>query len=131
MAISVEGSPQRRIIFLIRMPLTSNDKGPFEYENKDWARHVAVCFVEGVTGPMLEAPGCDPAHAAIAHFQGFICCAFQDAVMRGDGEQIMADILDQVRPFISGLANGEASVTIGDKPRPLLTAIRGGKKDEA
>ena len=106
------------------------NKGPFEDENKEWARHVAVTFVAGVTGPMLESPGCDPAHAAIAHFQGFICCALQDAVMRGDGEQIMPDILEQVRPFIQGLIDRAAVITVGDKPKPILTALSGGKKDE-
>ncbi|OWK20639.1 hypothetical protein AJ88_27685 [Mesorhizobium amorphae CCBAU 01583] len=105
------------------MTFPTPTKGPFEDENRDWARHCAATFVANVTGPMLESPGCDAAHAAIAHFQGFICCAFQDAAMRGDGEQIMEDILEQVRPWISGLANGDAVAIIGDKARPVLTAI--------
>lgn len=106
------------------------NKDPFEDENKEWARHVAATFVANVTGPMLASPGCDPAHAAIAHMQGFLSCAFQDAVMRGDGEQIMPDILEQVRPWIQALADGAVTVTIGDKPRPTLTSLTGGKKEE-
>jgi hypothetical protein len=81
---------------------------------------------------MLASEGCDPAHAAIAHFQGFLCCAFQDAAMRGDGEQqISPDILEQVRPFISALLNGDVVATVVDEHRPVLTAISGGKKDDA
>lgn len=106
------------------------NQGPFEGENKEWARHVAKTFVAGVTSPMLASEGCDPAHAAIAHFQGFIGCAFQDAVVRGDGsEQIMGDILEQIRPFLSALMNGECVVSIGEKPKPVLTALSGGKQD--
>jgi GNAT superfamily N-acetyltransferase len=109
------------------MTFPNPHKGPFEGENKDWARHVAANFVAGVTGPMLDAPGCDPAHAAIAHFQGFICCAYEDAQRRGNGKQIMDDILDQVRPWILGLANGEATMVEKDRAGPILTALPGGK----
>jgi hypothetical protein len=107
------------------------NKGPFEDENKEWARHVAVTFVAGVTGPMLASEGCDPAHAAVAHFQGFLCCAFQDAAERGDGEQqIMSDILEQIRLFLSALLNGQVVAAVVDEHRPILTALTGGKKDK-
>ncbi|ESZ56664.1 hypothetical protein X727_32885 [Mesorhizobium sp. L103C119B0] len=105
------------------------NKGPFEDENNEWCRHVAATFVEGVTGPMLASPGCDPAHAAVAHFQGFLCCAFQDAVMRGDGaDQITADILEQVRPFLSATMNGDVVATVVENPKPLMTVLTGGKE---
>ncbi|TIL94520.1 MAG: hypothetical protein E5Y73_11415 [Mesorhizobium sp.] len=112
------------------MSFPNPDKGPFEDENKEWARHVAATFVAGVTSEMLAAPGCDPAHAAIAHFQGFICCAFSDAMKRGDGEQIMGDILEQVRPFIQGLIDREViAIFPGGEVRPTLTVLTGGKAD--
>ena len=112
------------------MTFPTATKGPFEDENKEWCRHVTRNFVANVTSLMLASEGCDPAHAAIAHFQGFIGCAFQDAAMRSDGsEQIMPDILEQIRPFLSALMNCEVTVTIGEKPKPILTALTGGKKD--
>jgi hypothetical protein len=107
------------------------NKGPFEDENKEWCRHVAANFVENVSSPMLDSPGCDPAHAAIAHFQGFLGCAFQDAADRGDGaQQIMPDILEQIRPFLSAIMNGDIVATVVDNPRPTLTPLTGGKQDQ-
>ncbi|MEI8715867.1 hypothetical protein [Mesorhizobium sp. ISC11] len=106
--------------------------GPFEGENEAWREHVSKEFSRLVTSPMLEVRECSPAQAAIAHFRGFISCAFTDAIERGDGEQqIMPDVLEKIRPWVEGLRNAEAMVMFLDRKPTQLTVLPGGKDDDS
>ncbi|AZO38637.1 MAG: hypothetical protein EOS76_14850 [Mesorhizobium sp.] len=106
--------------------------GPFEAENNDWAQHVASGFVSEITREQLASPGCDPAHAAMAHLAGFVICAMSDAGKRGDGrQQIMPDLLEEVTLRLKPLFAGTIGVTIRPSNGPLLTVVPGGKPDDA
>lgn len=109
------------------MSFPNSQLGPFEGENDAWAKHVANSFVSGITSEMIAAPGCDAAHAAMAHLNGFICCALLDAATRGSGEQIMPDILDMVRKRVGALVDGGVGVMFSENVGPTLTVLPGGK----
>ncbi|RWE30748.1 hypothetical protein [Mesorhizobium sp.] len=110
------------------MTFPNPDLGPFEAENNDWAHHVQRTFCQEITQDQLNAPGCDPAHAAFAHLTGFILCAMTDAGKRGDGQQqIMPDLLEQVMPRLKHLFAGTIGVTILPNAGPTLTVVPGGK----
>lgn len=105
--------------------------GPFEAENNDWAQHMTQSFVLNVTSEQLATPGCDPAHAALAHLSGFVICAMADASKRGQGEQIMADLLEETTLRLKPLFAGTIGVTILPNAGPLLTVVPGGKPEGA
>ncbi|QND58220.1 hypothetical protein [Mesorhizobium huakuii] len=113
------------------MTFPNTGLGPFEGENEKWCWHAATGFTQTVTMPLLSAPEWDYAHAAVAHFFGFMVCAMADAGRRGDGEQqVMADVLEKIRPILEHLKSGSIGVEIPDKARPYLTVLSGGKKDQ-
>jgi hypothetical protein len=105
---------------------------PREGENDAWLKHVRSEFAHIVTGPMLSNRECSATQAAIAHMQGFINCAFVDALERGDGaRQIMPDVLAIIEPWLNGLKNGSAVAVVKDKFQPRLTLLPGGKPEYA
>ncbi|TIU32470.1 MAG: hypothetical protein E5W28_12055 [Mesorhizobium sp.] len=86
-------------------------------------------FAHRVTMPMLAARECSPAQAAYAHFHGFINCAFEDAMERGDGaQQIMPDVIAKIMPLLDGLRNGTVLAVFADKLPPRMTLLPGGKE---
>ncbi|ESY92312.1 hypothetical protein [Mesorhizobium sp. LNHC229A00] len=113
------------------MTFPNPDLGPFEGENKDWSDHVARGFVREVSQDQLNAPGCDPAHAAYAHLMGFIVCTMADAAKRGDGKiQIMPDLLEKTMPRLKALFAGTIGVTLLEGAQPIFTVVPGGKKKD-
>jgi len=110
------------------MTFPNPDKGPFEDENGDWCRHVTNSFLNGVTMPILAAPGCDAAHAAVAHINGAIFCAMIEAARHG-GTTVPPELLDKFRSAFASLENetNELYAQEGVKPKPFLTALPGGK----
>ncbi|MER9936509.1 hypothetical protein [Mesorhizobium sp. M0088] len=80
--------------------------------------------------PMLAARECSPAQAATAFMHGFINCAVEDAMERGDGAQhIMPDLIEKIRPWIEGLKNAEGTAIFTNRPHSRLTVLPGGKKE--
>ncbi|RWI90522.1 MAG: hypothetical protein EOR22_23555 [Mesorhizobium sp.] len=81
-----------------------------------------------ITSGQLSAPGCDPAHAALAHLTGFVICCLIDAGKRGGGkQQIMPDLLQEVLPRLEHLFAGTIGVRVLTNARPMLTVVPGGK----
>lgn len=114
------------------MTFPNPDLGPFEKENADWSAHVTRGFVQEITQDQLNTPGCDPAHAAMAHLTGFVVCAMTDAGGRGNGyQQIMPDLLEQVIDRLKPLFAGTIGVSILSTSSPMLTVVPGGKPDNA
>lgn len=113
------------------MTFPNPDLGPFEAENADWSAHVTRGFVSEISMDQLNAPGCDPAHAAMAHLTGFIICAMTDANKRGDGsQQIMPDLAEQVRVRLEPLFAGSIVVSFLQNAKPMLTVVPGGKQPD-
>ncbi|TIL59259.1 MAG: hypothetical protein E5Y79_16110 [Mesorhizobium sp.] len=105
--------------------------GPFEGDNEKWCKHAAAEFTRTVTSVGLEAADWDDAHLAVAHLLGFVICAMADAGRRGEGQQIMPDLLEKVRPMIDGLMAGTIVVHFPNEIGPHLTVLSGGKRDPA
>jgi hypothetical protein len=96
--------------------------GSFEGENGAWSEHVTTYFLQEVTSPQVASPGCDPAHAAVAHMSGAMMCAILD--------DFSPDLVEKLRYLFKTIIEDQNfTLHFPEEIRPHLTVLPGGKEE--